>query len=452
MNSAKKSFLTAGAVVLSCAAVLAGTLSRNRADLHLSSPFNFFASTHSLVASTANTAPGAGPGDYYEFVSELLKRDYVDPVTDERKLSTGAVKGMVNFLEDADSRFMSPEEFKVFAEASSGKFEGVGVELGYENPSNKELRDALPPALLPFSQAKASDSSTNLDSDGNLDTGHLPAVVIEAVIPGSPADKAGLKAGDSLKSVDGMWVMNPYEINNLAVISLAVKKEQDAHKSQPPTQALTDLTREYLDIRRDLRKKLKNSLTPAKAMDRLTMGTSGDVTATWTRGQTLVTTRLAKSITPEEEVSKEPNGAIAVHFQPGVSSKLKSILNTGPVTLDLRENKFGDPAELKPCLELFGPAGAYGKLVNNKGKAATVLATTEGAKPRNLKLIVDRSTAGVAEMFALALQSRGYAKLEGPPMSHDRNLVETFKLSDGSGYTLVTAKYETGTELARSKS
>lgn len=436
MNSVKKSLLASGAVVLSCTALFLGIRVRDRADEHVA--LNPFESTHTLLVDANNSdAPSATAADYYEFVDELIKREYVDPVSDERKLSTGAIRGMVLYLDNPDCRFMDPEEYKAFSESQAGKFQGTGVQLGYELPSKKELAAALPTSMQTLAGDRVADPSTAaLMPENGLETTHLPAVVVESVAPGSPAEKAGVKVGDTLNSVDGQWVMNPYDVNSYNLV-------YDAYKTKKTS------VEAYIEARRDLRKKLKASITPSKAIDRLTLGSAGMVKAVWSRGNALVTTNIGKGVTTEEAVSKEPDGALAVHFLPGLSDRLRAEIGTGPVTLDLRNNQFGDPDELRLNLELFGPAGTYGKFANYKGKQAKMLTTSTGSKPRPLTLIVDRSTSGIAEMFALALSSKGYAKIEGGDMSPDKNLIELVKLSDGGGYTLVTGNYVTGAEQAR---
>ncbi len=436
MNSVKKSLLAAGAVVLGCTALFLGIRVRDRADEHVA--LNPFQSTHSLLVDANNSdSPSATAADYYEFVDELIKREYVDPVTDERKLSTGAIRGMVLYLDNPDCRFLAPDEYKAFADSQLGKIQGTGVQLGYELPTKKELAAALPSNVQTLASDRVADPSTAaLMPENGLEAAHLPAVVVESVVPGSPAEKAGVKVGDTLNTVDGLWVMNPYDVNSYNLI-------YEAYKTKKAT------VEAYIAARRDLRKKLKASITPSKAIDRLTIGTSGTVNAVWARGNSLVTTSIPKAVTSESPVSRESNGDLAVHFSPGLSDRLKAEMGTGPVTLDLRDNQFGDPDELRKCLELFGPAGTYGKFANSKGKPAKMLTTTVGSKPRALTLLVDKSTSGVAEMFALALRSKGYAKIEGGDMSPDKNMIELVKLSDGSGYTVVTGSYVTGTEQAR---
>nr|HMN31230.1 S41 family peptidase [Caldilineaceae bacterium] len=76
----------------------------------------------------------------------------------------GAIRGMVNALGDTGhSNFLTPKERELQASSLSGSFSGIGAQMG--------IRDGLP--------------------------------IIVAPIDGSPAAKAGIKAGDILIRVDG---------------------------------------------------------------------------------------------------------------------------------------------------------------------------------------------------------------------------------------------------------
>jgi carboxyl-terminal processing protease len=89
-----------------------------------------------------------------------VENDYVDPV-DRAKLVDGAIKGMVEGL-DPHSSYMPAEEFQSFESDTQGEFGGVGIEV--EN-RNEQL-------------------------------------VVLSPIEGSPADRAGILAGDLIVSVD----------------------------------------------------------------------------------------------------------------------------------------------------------------------------------------------------------------------------------------------------------
>ncbi|MBB2484354.1 S41 family peptidase [Mitsuaria sp. WAJ17] len=90
----------------------------------------------------------------------MVKSDYVEPV-DEKKLINDAIAGMVSGL-DPHSQFFDKKSFKEFREGTTGRFVGVGIEIGME--------DGL--------------------------------VKIVSPIEGSPAFRAGLKSGDLITRID----------------------------------------------------------------------------------------------------------------------------------------------------------------------------------------------------------------------------------------------------------
>ncbi len=90
----------------------------------------------------------------------MVKTDYVEPV-DEKKLITDAIGGMVAGL-DPHSQYFDKKTFKEFREGTTGKFVGVGIEIGME--------DGLVKVVSP--------------------------------IEGSPAFRAGIKSGDLITKID----------------------------------------------------------------------------------------------------------------------------------------------------------------------------------------------------------------------------------------------------------
>jgi carboxyl-terminal processing protease len=90
----------------------------------------------------------------------IVKSDYVEAV-DEKKLISDAIGGMVAGL-DPHSQYFDKKSFKEFREGTSGRFVGVGIEIGME--------DGLVKVVSP--------------------------------IEGSPAFRAGLRAGDLITRID----------------------------------------------------------------------------------------------------------------------------------------------------------------------------------------------------------------------------------------------------------
>jgi carboxyl-terminal processing protease len=97
-------------------------------------------------------------------VYEHIKRDYVDQVSD-RKLMDAAIRGMVSSL-DPHSAYLDSEEFEETRLSTMGSYPGVGIEVA---------------------------------ADGSV-------VKILHAIQGSPADEAGLRAGDEIVAIDGRAV------------------------------------------------------------------------------------------------------------------------------------------------------------------------------------------------------------------------------------------------------
>jgi len=97
-------------------------------------------------------------------VYDLLKKDYLgkDRIITE-DLLYGAISGMVSSLGDPYTSFYTPEANNQFKESLDGLYEGIGAELGF--------RDSQ--------------------------------LVIIAPLPGLPAEKAGIAAGDAILQVDG---------------------------------------------------------------------------------------------------------------------------------------------------------------------------------------------------------------------------------------------------------
>ena len=97
-------------------------------------------------------------------VYEHIKRDYVDRISD-RKLMDAAIRGMVSSL-DPHSAYLDSEEFEETRLSTMGSYPGVGIEV-------------------------AADGS---------------AVKILHAMPGSPAERAGLRAGDEILAINGKSV------------------------------------------------------------------------------------------------------------------------------------------------------------------------------------------------------------------------------------------------------
>ncbi len=98
-----------------------------------------------------------------------LKANYVNPEEiDEREIVHGAIRGMLMSLDDPYTTFFNPQESSKFLENVTGHYQGVGMEVGLRNG---EIRVISP-------------------------------------IDGTPAKRAGLKAGDVIVRIDDKSTAN----------------------------------------------------------------------------------------------------------------------------------------------------------------------------------------------------------------------------------------------------
>lgn len=342
---------------------------------------------------------------YFEEMAELLKREYVDPVEDDAVLLSGAVRGMVGSLNDPDSLFMDKEEFRVFQNMRIGKFEGIGAELFYTFP-------------------RASD---NKPADGKNQTDLVfPKINVAAVTPGGPAERAGIRPGDVIDSVNGHWIINTdliIKFRNLAKL-VQEKKRPEA---------------EFQTLRLELRRKTESMMAPNRARDLLSIGLSGSVEVAWLREGKTRTASVKKGISEVKAVSSE-GGVIKLHMMTGVGAELQRVFpSDGVAVLDLRNNNSNDLSVTLELLSLLGPTGGYGRM--KSAKASEILDVKAGqAKAKKLTLIVDGSTNGAAAILARALSSRGIATLQGN-IGARAFAGEVVRMPNGDGFTLVRAEY-----------
>ena len=364
--------------------------------------------------------------DFFHSLTEKLKREYVEPVSDDMKLASGAIRGMVGSLADPESLYMDKDEFRAFLNARAGRYEGIGADFVLKMPTSggKASKDFLQPT--PGEEGGAPSTSPQATST----VPEVPRLTVASVVPGGPADKAGVKAGDVVDTIDGHWVYN----------SSVLRQFKEAQKKYlAKKMSLSEIN----DLRSKLRAKYDKAVLPLRAKDKLFLGTSGTTKVVWERAGALRTTEITRAPSQRQGFSADGN-VILLPFMDGSAAKLKeAIQGKSAVTIDLRQNVLGDFGAMRQCLAVVAPSGDYGTLTHQKKGSDVALRVANGnAKPPKLTLLVDSSTRSAAEIFALALSSKGLAKLSGSPTGGDRTFYDVVKLPDGAGYTLATAEYK----------
>ncbi len=111
--------------------------------------------------------------DTYHTITERYAGGDVDRAT----IIQGAIRGMIDALDDPYSSYLSSDEYRQTLEGISGQFEGIGAEIG----------------------TKAADGTS-----GCATLGPDCRLLIIAPIAGSPAEAAGMLAGDLVLAADGV--------------------------------------------------------------------------------------------------------------------------------------------------------------------------------------------------------------------------------------------------------
>jgi carboxyl-terminal processing protease len=289
---------------------------------------------------------------------------------DRDALERAAVEGMLRALGDRWSAYYGRSEFSSFQAALQGRYSGVGLWL----------------------------RGTSRPGPGG------GAVEVGSVQPGSPAERAGMRAGDVLMSVDG----------------------SDVRTADVPTVA--DLLR-----------------GPAASAVRVS----------FQRGTAMSTVELDRATFTTEDVTVErlagniSRFAVSA-FTRGVGRDVARALEattdggeTAGVVLDLRDNSGGLLDEAVAVASVFldgGPVVSY----QRRGKLAQTLDAFEGGDVSTpLVVLVNPSTASAAEVVAAALQERNRAVVVGTRTYGKGSVQEPSTLSDGSALELTVGRYLT---------
>jgi carboxyl-terminal processing protease len=333
-----------------------------------------------LIAATGVVSlPLAAPGDSaagqtpdYNLLTQvwkLIQAHYVDRAAIKaQELTYGAAAGMVNALGDTGhSTFLTPKQVTQERVYTQGSFEGIG-------------------ALVEF-------------KDGHAD--------IAAPYDGSPAQKAGVHAGDIILKVNGQDMMG---------------KTLDQVVAQVLGPAGTQVTLTLRD--------------PKTEQSRDVTITRAHINLPSVEWQFLPGTKLA-----HVKVS-----AFSEHVVPDLQTALADAQKGGAIgfVLDLRNNPGGLLDASVDVASQFFKSGAVLQEKDAQGKVTTVAVNPKVPKTDlPMVVLINAGTASAAEIVSGALQDAGRASLVGETTFGTGTVLNQFPLPDGSAILLAVEEWLT---------
>ena len=320
-------------------------------------------------ATYALTIGGIGSKQYFDDakayveIEKIINENYIGSVDDDT-LFNAAASAMVRSIDDKWSYYMSPEEYAAYKLTSSNEYAGIGISV------------------------KQNDS-------GDFE--------IFSVDSGTPAEAAGLTAGQLIVSVDG--------------------------------QPVADMT--LSEMQELIRSKLNKDF-PMVVSDK--------------KGNEVKVTVACEIIYKDPVSSRMLDGNIGyikiANFEAGSSegtiNAIERLAAEGATSFifDVRNNPGGLLSELVSLLDYLLPDGDLFISVDKQGNE-TVKTSDKICLSSKMAVLVNANTYSAAEFFAAALQEYDWATIVGEHTTGKARSQITLELSNGGAVHISTHKYLT---------
>lgn len=334
--------------------------------------------TAGVATERSGLLPGSirtGPPELVEQFSifwqawDLVQNRFVDrSVVDPTNMTYGAIEGMLAALGDTGhTRFMTPDEASFQRSDISGQFFGIGAELGQ--------KDNYP--------------------------------IIVAPLDGSPAQAAGIQAGDILVAVDGQQVAGMSLDRVVRMVRGPEGTQVTLTVIHPGEMSLTEIA--IIRARIQLRPVSWGMIPGTKvALIRISQFTAN--------------------------VNRELIDALKAMRSAGAEA----------MVVDVRSNTGG---LLDQCIAVTSQFLASGNVLLEQDAQGNRKAepVTPGGQATDLPLVVlvNRGTASAAEIFAGAVQDNRRGQVVGETTFGTGTVLSSFPLSDGSALLLGTSQWLT---------
>ena len=319
---------------------------------------------------------------------KLVANYYNKQVIDPQKMLYGAISGMVSSFGDPFTMFLPPEQQTSFQQQMAGQFEGIGAEL-----STKD--------------------------------GHI---IVIAPLDGSPAEKAGIRAGDIIGGVDGKST-NGWTIQQ-AVDKIRGPKGTDVtllvlHKDEKVAKDIK-ITRGTITV-----KSVAGWVKKAKDVDNVKLGSSA------VADTSVMYVRLSQF----GDKTNQDFKALVDTF----SSQIKDGTIKG-IILDLRNNPGGYLTDAQFVAGEFLPMGTtVVQEEDASGQRASLAVNRQGALVNSIPVVVlvNGGSASAAEIVSGALRDNKRAKLVGEKTFGKGTVQQALDLGGGAGLHVTIAKWLT---------
>jgi carboxyl-terminal processing protease len=295
----------------------------------------------------------------------LVKKNYVEEV-EEKDLVYGAIKGMLSSL-DPHSSFMPPEAFKEMKIDTKGEFGGLGIQIGIKNK----------------------------------------VLTIIAPIEDTPADEAGVEAGDKIIKIDGESTKD-----------ITLHEAVSQLRGPKGTSVTITIIREGLDKPKDITI-IRDIIKLKSVKSRVVDDTIGYVKLTQFQEKTSRDLKKALKNLLKEDITE--------------------------LILDLRNNPGGLLKGAVDVTSQFLPPGKLVVYIKGRDGDKTEFDTSNGNRFYDLPMIVlvNEGSASASEIVSGALQDWDRAVILGTQTFGKGSVQTVIPLSDGSALRLTTARYYT---------
>ncbi len=324
----------------------------------------------------------------------LLANYYDKSKLDQQKMLNGAIEGMVQSLGDPFTIYLPPVQNNNFKQGLAGEFSGIGAELGTKDKS----------------------------------------IIVIAPLEGSPAEKAGIKAGDTIVSVDGQSTVG-WDLSKAVTqirgakgtkVTLAILR----NGQKQPTNIT--ITRDTITVK-SVAMNIQSAKCTSSGCSNISKTTCSDSNCT-----EFAYIRISQF---GDNTNREWMTMIK-----GISDKLNQDKNIKGVILDLRNNPGGYLTDAQFVASEFLPMRTL-VVSQDSGITKTQLNVQRQGLLTDTKVkvvvLINKGSASASEIVAGALKDHNRATLVGETSFGKGTVQQAEDLGDGAGLHVTIAKWLT---------